>query len=279
MEGSRSDLYTRGFRSLPGRLRLSPNLRSLESVTLDDEQLRGELTPPPFEAWPEFNRNLDWRQGEHVTLAGGTGSGKTTFARQLLPRRKYVVVLATKAEDPSLYNPLLEQGFVMRSTWDPNPDDEPKVIFKPPLRGGIAGRDSQREAFRELLIDVFESGRWCIYADEIRYITEFLSLRTEMELLWLQGRSLRISIVAATQRPVSIPVLAWEAQHLFVWRFTEKRDVDTISDFTGTLYPVVRQVLPRLPKHEVLHIRPEYGTASRTILPPNVATAKTPRSR
>lgn len=263
-----------------GRLRLPAIPRSAESLRLDSTPLteRGhpgeQFLPPPYEDWPTFQANLSWRQGEHVTLAGGTGSGKTTFARQLLPRRQFVVVLATKAEDPSLYEPLLKQGFVMRSTWPPNPDQEPKVIFKPPLVGGVAGIAAQRDAFGEMLIDVFESGRWCVYADEIRYITEFLKLSREMELLWLQGRSLEVSIVVSTQRPVSIPILAWEAQHLFVWRFSEKRDVDTISDFTGPLYPVIRQTIPRLPKHEVLHVQPEYGIASRTKVPADLATGR-----
>jgi hypothetical protein len=267
MEGS---IYTRGFR----RLQFTPH-RSLESAQLDREQLKGDLAPPPFERWEEFKRNLVWRQGEHITLAGGTGSGKTTFARELLPRRRYVAVLGTKARSASLYRPLEKLGFVTRSTWDPRPEDEPKVIFKPPLVGGAAGKAEQAEAFREMLTNVFEEGNWCIYLDEARYITNFLGLQTEMELLWEQGRELGISVVIGTQRPVKIPVIAWEAQHLFVWRFTEKRDVDTISDFTGTLYPVVRQTIPRLPKHEVLHVQPEYGNASRTKLPPNVATGKT----
>ncbi|HEX3561824.1 MAG TPA: hypothetical protein VHU24_03210 [Solirubrobacterales bacterium] len=255
-----------------GRIRLNP-LRSLESIHLDSEPLieRGfsgqEFAAPPFLSWPDFDAQLTWRQGEHMTLAGGTGSGKTTFARQLLPRRRYVVVMATKAEDSSLYDPLLEMGFVMRSKWDPDPDDSPWVIFKPPLVGGVDGKDAQREAFRGALIDIFDEGRWCVYCDEVRYLTEFLNLKTEMELLWLQGRSLGISVVAATQRPVSIPILAFEAQHLFVWRFSHKPDVDTISHFTGPLSPVVRQTVPRLPKHEVLHLQPEYGTAERTKLP------------
>lgn len=273
-----NDLYTRGFRNTRptrGRLKLNP-LRSLDSIDLDSREIdlrRGEepAPTPPFEPWETFRSNFQWRQGEHMTLVGGTGSGKTTFARQLLPMRTYVVVLATKKEDSSLYRPLLDQGFVMRSTWDPNPADEPKVIFRPPLTGGSAGKAAQAEAFQDALVDIFESGSWCVYADEIRYITQFLGLQTEMELLWLQGRSLGVSVVAATQRPVSIPRVAFEAQHLFAWRFSEKRDVDTISEFTGTLFPVVRQTIPRLPKHEVLHVAPEYGEASRTKLPPNIA--------
>lgn len=255
-----------------GRLQLNP-LRSLESLHLDSEPLTERGFPgqtfqaPPFEPWEEFDRNLVWRQGEHMTLAGGTGSGKTTFARQLLPRRKYVVVMATKAEDSSLYDPLVEMGFKIRSSWDPDPDESPWIIFKPPLVGGVDGKDAQRTAFRAALIDIFDEGRWCVYCDEVRYLTEFLNLKTEMELLWLQGRSLGISVVAATQRPVSIPILAFEAQHLFVWRFSHKPDIDTISHFSGTLSPVVRQTVPRLPKHEVLHLQSEYGTAERTKLP------------
>lgn len=265
------DQATRSLQRL-GRLQLNP-LRPLESLQLDSEPLTERGFPgqsfqaPPFEPWPQFDDNLSWRQGEHVTLAGGTGSGKTTFARQLLPRRKFVVVMATKAEDDSLYDPLLAMGFVIRSSWDPDPESTPWVIFKPPLVGGVDGKDAQREAFRAALIDIFDEGRWCVYCDEVRYLTEFLNLKTEMELLWLQGRSLGISVVAATQRPVSIPILAFEAQHLFVWRFSHKPDIDTISHFTGTLSPVVRQTVPRLPKHEVLHVQPEYGTAERTKLP------------
>lgn len=264
-----------------GRIQLRP-LRSLESLHLDTEPLTERGFPgqtfqaPPFEPWAEFDANLVWRQGEHVTLAGGTGSGKTTFARQLLKRRRFVVVMATKSADSSLYDPLIAQGFVVKTKWAPEFDEagepvDPLVIFKPPLSGGTAGKDAQREAFRLALLNIFETGSedggWCVYCDEVRYLTEFLNLRTELELLWLQGRSLGVSVVAATQRPVSIPVLAFEAQHLFVWRFSHKDDIDRISHFSGTLSPVVRQTVPRLPKHEVLHVQPEYGTAERTKLP------------
>jgi energy-coupling factor transporter ATP-binding protein EcfA2 len=269
VEGS---LYTRGFR----RLKLAPGMRASDSIALDREMLQDKKSEaarpaPPFEPWPQFMENFRWEQGEHISLAGETGSGKTSFTRQLLPRRTYVAVLGTKALSASLYRPLEAMGFVTREKWDPKPADEPKVIFKPPLIGGTAGKDEQREAFREMLTSIFEEGNWCVYLDEARYITNFLGLKTEMELLWEQGRELGISVVMGAQRPVNVPVIAWEAQHLFVWRYTEKRDVDTISEFTGTLFPVVRQTIPRLPEHEVLHIQPQHDRASRTILPAAIA--------
>src|SRR6266542_2576775 len=49
-------------------------------------------------------------------------------------RSDYVVVLATKARDPDLYERLERQGFVLREVWAPDPEREPKVIFRPPLR-------------------------------------------------------------------------------------------------------------------------------------------------
>jgi hypothetical protein len=268
MEGSIFTPAAQGFR----RLRLQAPRRSGESLALDRAELseRGvdqPFPPPPFISWEEFEETFDWNQGEHITLAGGTGSGKTSFARQLLPRRDYVAVLATKARSASLYTPLERMGFVTRSSWSPNPTEEPRVIFKPPLVGGVAGKDEQTEAFRKMLTDVFEEGNWCIYLDEARYITKFLGLAVEMELLWEQGRELGISVVMGAQRPVNVPVIAWEAQHLFYWRFDDKRDVDTIAETSGALKPIVRQTVQRLPKHEVLHIAPEYGIANRTRLP------------
>lgn len=210
---------------------------------------------PPFRRWDVFLDGFEWRQGQHITAVGGWGAGKTTLLRQLLPRRDYVVVLATKARDPSLYEPLQRQGFVISDTFDPNPVEHPKVIFRPPLSEPTAeGREEQREAFRRVLVDVFASGNWCVFADEIRYLTDYLGLQTEFETLWLQGRSLGVSVVCGTQRPVSIPVLAFDADHLFLWRATDARDIKTMSEFTGINVEIARHTIPRLPKHEVLYI-------------------------
>jgi hypothetical protein len=229
---------------------------------------------PPFVAWPAFYRDFAQRfsQGQHITLVGGTGSGKTTLGRQLILLRAYVVVMATKVRDDSLYRPLMDQGFVIQKTFQPVTDNqtgmpkEPRVILKPELQGtGKRALANQADAFGDAVEEVFRFGYWCVFADEIRYLTDNLRLDTEFETLWLQGRSLGVSLVCGTQRPVSIPLESFsQATHLFLFRENDKRNIDRMSEFSGGDNDLVRYVIPRLPPHETLYIDTRSGQMART---------------
>jgi energy-coupling factor transporter ATP-binding protein EcfA2 len=259
----------RAQRQSPFRIRL-PAPRSEGSVRLDDARARSrvgeQLEMPPFLRWREFRDQFVWDQGQHVTLVGGTGSGKTTLARAILPMRDFTIVLATKRRDSSLYDPLRKMGFEVQETLDLDYARFPKIIFQPQMRTPNAkGLEEQKDAFEEALIEIFNEGSWCIYADEVRYLTDNLKLRSVFDVLWLQGRSLGISLVVSTQRPVSIPLLAFDqATHFFCWRQTLKDDIQRISEFAGIAGETVRYVLPRLPKHEALYINTQTGQLVRT---------------
>lgn len=259
---------TRGLK-LPkgGRLKMAP-LRSRESVDLDTAQHAG-ADLPPFVPWARFRETFDFRQGEHVTLVGTTGSGKTTLARELLlPMREYVCVLGTKTKDPSLYAPLERAGYDLEHTFDANAQEHGKrrIIFQPPLRTPDRdGFNEQSEAFKTALFDIYKWGGWCVYADEVRYLTETLGLQRTFEVLWLQGRSLGISLVVGTQRPVSIPLLAFDqATHLFLWRNTDRVNIERMSEFAGADSPIAKYTIPRLPHHEALYIDTRTGRMVRT---------------
>lgn len=216
--------------------------------------------------WDEFLSGFTFEQGEHITMVGATGSGKTTLAQRMLDYRAFVCVLATKNRDPSLYPELLRKGY--RITSDPELDwtEAPRVIFRPKLEAPTAeAKVEQREAFRELLVDVFNEGGWCLYGDEVRYLTQNLGLATELETLWLQGRSLGVSMVVSTQRPVSIPVLAFEsATHLFLFRATDRANIQRASEFSAADADAIRFTLPRLPRYEVLYVDTRSGAMVRT---------------
>lgn len=209
--------------------------------------------------------------GDHVTLVGRTKSGKTTLARQLLVAYPYVVVLATKRKDPSLYSPLMEKGYrIIDDIGQLNFAEHPRYIFRPLLDLDAHGNtrsalDSQSDQFRELLLYSFDVGGICLYCDEVRYLTDNLGLSTEMETLWLQGRSLEVTMMAATQRPVSVPILAFtEPRHLFLFKNGEYNNVKRMSEFAGVNSDVARVTIPRLPPHEALYLDLHTDFACRT---------------
>lgn len=221
---------------------------------------------PPFVPWGRFLAETNFRQGEHITVVGSTGSGKTTLALRLLPYRKFTCVLATKNADESLYPKLESDGYVMTDDPELDAETDPLVIFRPKLEAPTAeAQEEQREKFQQVLIGIFNEGGWAVYGDEIRYLSDNLKLKRELELLWLQGRSLGITMVVSTQRPVSIPVVAFEsASHLFLFRTTDQANIDRAAEFESANKPLLRYLLPRLPFHEVLYIEARTGRMLRT---------------
>lgn len=124
---------------------------------------------------------------------------------------------------------------------------------------------TQRETFRRALRDVYRQGGWCVYLDEARYLTEFLGLSKLLELLWLQGRSLGVSVVSSTQRPRHLPLAAYsQASHLYVWHTRDEQDQKRLSQIAGGV-PLrdIKAAMDSLPRHGVLYFNPD-GEISTT---------------
>jgi hypothetical protein len=198
----------------------------------------------------------NWHTGQHMALVARTRSGKTTAARRMLTVRDWVVVFGTKERDPDLYDALEAQGYQIRQDWEPRDLSHNRIILKPPLGDGEdADFARQRAVFRRALIGLFRTGGWTLYLDEVRYIALDLRLATELDRLWLQGGALGVTIVAATQRPRSVPLNMFEQSSWFgLWRIPDREDRARASEMLGPLQGVAFETAAMLPRYEFLLI-------------------------
>lgn len=249
-------------------LRLAP-LRETESLELDQARTKSGFELPPFVRWDRFLATWRWKQGEHLTTIGPTGSGKTVLNRYLLRRRDYVVVLGIKQRDPELYKPFQAEGYQLVRKFDAEPgedSDGERVLFVPQTdKHGTEGRAAKARKFRQALNDVYDTGYWCLYADDVQYLCDQLRLAPELEELWMIGRSEGVTMVASSQEPVNIPVMAYGmATHLFLFKNPDIYRARRMGELAGMNREIAQETIVRLPDHEFLYINKSSGEMLRS---------------
>jgi energy-coupling factor transporter ATP-binding protein EcfA2 len=204
---------------------------------------------------------MNWRQGEHVTAVGTTGSGKSeailSMVNQVSP---FTVVVTTKQTDKTLHdglrgyrvitkadhlNPEVARRFVFRATWPRGEDWKSQILPR------------QRDEIRRLVLRIFRQKGWTVLFDELPYVTsnDMLGLSSDLKLLWLQGRSEGVSVFANTQRPRHVPLEAYsQATHLLLWNTSDAMDLARAGDLAAFDRKTVAQGLSTLGKHDILYV-------------------------
>jgi hypothetical protein len=199
----------------------------------------------PTVRWDAFKREFKWEQGEHATLIGPTGVGKTTLAAELLEQRKWVVAFLTKSRDET-YKLFRKRGFQAIKTWPPPPDMRKVMLWPVQRASNLLGDNAiKRREFAKALEHVNRSGSWTLYFDEVRFLTRMLQLAKQIENVWMQGRSADITVVASTQRSAWIPLEAYsETKHLIVWDNPDEHNTRRLKEISGVqdLQQVARQL-------------------------------------
>lgn len=220
--------------------------------------------------WDTFYNSLVWMQGEHMAMIGPTGRGKTNLSMLLLPLRTYVTVFATKPQDDSLDLYVDAFGYKKLTEWQPKLSAEkyPRRILWPDARSLKNSQKNQERVFGPALDDIFGQGSWCVYLDELWWMSYILPFKTEVKIYLQQGRSLGLSLVCATQRPAWVPLEIFDqSTHLFFWADNDKANLDRISGIGGFDSLKIRACIQTLRPYEVLYINTRDHTMSR-VFPP-----------
>jgi hypothetical protein len=192
-------------------------------------------------------------------------------------------VLATKRKDP-LVGDLQGAGYHITSDlrevlWTQDNGRSrpvnPRVVFwpRPPESLTMAQRlSAQASAHRGAIDWADKTGQWAILLDESMWMAHNLRLEREMDSLWFQGRSQGLSVVALAQRPSRIPRLAFsQATYLFIGKFGDKRDIDTLRDISSTIpRETIEGAIRSLDfdAHEFLFVDTKSNRLAITVAPP-----------
>lgn len=215
-----------------------------------------ELTP-----WEIARIEMDWRQGEHVTIIGPTGQGKTTLALDLMTMRGYPLIIATKPRDKTLETMRGEGWHVIRE-WPPT---RSKSILWPKLtRPG--DKANQAKVVRHALENAFVTGGYAILIDELSYVLDELRCQNEIKQIWQQGRALSLSLVTCILRPSHIPLLAYDqATHIIMFRDNDETNLRRMGGLGHWSKGEIIENVSALKRHEFLMLNTRTGQMTRSI--------------
>lgn len=191
-----------------------------------------------------------WNQGEHVTVIGPTGVGKTELKHRLLTRRSFVTSFATKDKDETMMK-LVRAGYKLQREWDGSYHDF--IVLWPKGKTPDETQALQHYHFNVAIDQMHRQGRWCMDFDEVSYMCDFLGMNRKMRWLLQQGRSSGISIVAATQRPAFIPLAFYDQpEWLIFYNDNDHTNLKRIQGLGGVDGSVIREEVMDLGHREIL---------------------------
>lgn len=228
----------------------------------------------PVTPWETMHKHLiaNWRQGEHMAVVGPTGVGKTTFLREALDARTYVVVFCSKVHDDVLAD---FPGFEVIEKWPPKVHQNkvllwPKPVKKerfwqPPRRVMKDTKAKQKEVFADAMDRIFLEGNWTVGFDEQHYLCQDLGLMEENATFQHQGRSSGLTIVNGTQRPAWVPVVTYSsATHAVLWKNTVDDDLKRLANLGGISKRELEYNLLTLDKHSFVYVNTRNGDVFRS---------------
>jgi DNA helicase HerA-like ATPase len=214
-----------------------------------------------------FTERWRYRKGEHLTILGPTGSGKTFLTAQLLRHTATpelpAIIMVVKPKDDTVDEWAKTLDYPILRDWPPTQTQKlrhgkkrgwivwPKHEFDP-----IKDDEHLFVVMRKTILDAYKAGSRILLADEVFALAPELRLERELRTLWMRGRSMGTGLWAGTQKPAYIPTHAYDqASHLFLSHTPDERVRERFDEIGGVEPRLVEDLVMSLGKHEFLYIR------------------------
>lgn len=221
---------------------------------------------------------LRWKQGEHVLITGGTGSGKTLLARYLDEIRiraggsVIVFICKTSPDDTIMQYYPKSQGWKRWETWPAKvKSSDDKILFWPKVEGKPYPEAIAifRREIHKALGEISKTGRWTVHLDEGLFITSptYVGAADQIGLMYQLMRSAKGTMITLAQRPSHMPLTIYSnVDHAFVSRAPNQEDVKRLANLDSSINArELQAMINRNGKHDFTWLDIHGGGKPQTI--------------